>query len=171
MTRPPPPSRARPRRGRLVLAALSVALLAGCAQPPRPASGATDHWSGRLAVQVEDGSAQSFSAGFELKGSPAMGALTLFNPLGNVIAELQWSPGRAVLNNGSETRQSISLQTLVHELTGSALPIDALFGWLKGEQVQATGWQADLSALDKGRLTATRHTPAPHTVLRVILSL
>ena len=154
-----------------MFAAFMGALLAACAQPPRPASGAADHWSGRLAVQVEDAASRSFSAGFELRGSPAAGELTLFNPLGNVIAELQWSSGRAVLNNGSETRQSTSLQTLVRELTGSDLPIDALFGWLKGEQVLATGWQADLSALDKGRLTATRHTPAPHTVLRVILSL
>lgn len=162
---------ARPRRGRLLLATLATALLAACAQPPRPASGAADHWSGRLALQIEDGSAQSFSAGFELQGSPDAGALTLFNPLGNIIAELRWTPGRATLNNGSEQRQSSSLQTLVRELTGSDLPIAALFGWLRGEQVHATNWQADLSALDKGRLTATRHTPTPQAVLRVVLSL
>lgn len=161
----------RPRRGRLVLAALGGMLLAACAQAPRPPDGAADHWSGRLAVQVEDAAAQSFSAGFELQGSPAAGQLTLFNPLGNVLAELQWSPGRALLHSGSETRQSTSLPALVLELTGSELPIEALFGWLKGDQVQAAGWQADLSALDKGRLTATRRMPAPHTVLRIILSL
>ncbi|MBS0509283.1 MAG: outer membrane lipoprotein LolB, partial [Proteobacteria bacterium] len=51
-----------------MLAALGSALLAACAQPPRPASGAADHWSGRLALQVEDAAAQSFSAGFELQG-------------------------------------------------------------------------------------------------------
>lgn len=162
---------ARPQRGRLLLAALGAALLAACAQPPRPAGGAADHWSGRLALQVEDASAQSFSAGFELQGHPDAGTLTLFNPLGNIIAELRWTPGRATLTNGSEQRQSPSLQALVRELTGSDLPITALFGWLKGEQVQATGWQADLSAIDKGRLTATRHTPAPQAVLRVVLSL
>jgi len=134
----------RPARGRLLLAGLALALLGACAQPPRPAGGAADHWSGRLAVQVEDASAQSFSAGFELQGSPQAGELTLFNPLGNVMAQLQWRPG---------------------------LPIAALFGWLKGEAVQATGWQADLSALGQGRLTATRHTPAPQTILRVALSL
>lgn len=161
----------RPRRGRLLLASLCGALLAACAQPPRPDSGASDHWSGRLAVQVQDEAARSFHAGFELKGSAAAGELTLLNPLGNVIAQLTWSPGLAVLNNGSETRQSTSLSTLVGELTGSELPIDALFGWLKGEPVQATGWQADLSALTQGRLTATRHAPAPRTELRVILNL
>ena len=160
----------RPQRGRLVLAALATALLGACAQPPRPADSATDHWSGRLSLQVEDASAQSFNAGFELQGNADAGALTLFNPLGNIVAELQWTPGRATLNNGSEHRQSPSLPTLVRELTGSELPITALFAWLKGEQVQATGWQADLSALDAGRLTATRHLPAPQTVLRIILT-
>ena len=161
----------RPRRGRLVLAGLCGALLTACAQPPRADSGSADHWSGRLAVQVDDEAARSFSAGFELQGSAAAGELTLFNPLGNVIAGLRWSAGLATLNNGSDIHQSTSLQTLVRELTGSELPIDALFGWLKGEQVQAAGWQADLSALDKGRITATRHAPAPRTELRIILSL
>ena len=161
----------RPLRGRLVLGIVAAATLVACAQPPRPADASPDHWSGRLAVQVEDDAGQSFSAGFELKGHPSAGQLTLFNPLGNIIAELQWTPGRAILNNGGEQRQSASLQTLVQALTGSELPIAALFGWLKGEPVQAAGWQADLSALDKGRLTATRHQPAPQAVLRVILSL
>lgn len=161
----------RPQRGRLILAALATALLGACAQPPRPAAGASDHWSGRLSLQVEDADAQSFSAGFELQGSPEAGTLSLLNPLGNVIAELQWVPGRAMLHNGSEERQSSSLSALVRELTGSDLPIAALFAWLKGEQLQATGWQADLSALAAGRITATRHQPAPPAVLRIILSL
>ena len=162
-----PPSPAR----RFVLAGLAAAaLLSACAQPPRPAAGTADHWSGRLAVQVEDASAQSFSAGFELKGAPDAGELTLFNPLGNTLARLEWSPGHALLLNGHERRQSASLQALVLELVGSDLPIAALFGWLKGEAVQAAGWQADLGALDSGRLAATRHTPAPQTTLRIILS-
>ncbi|MDE2413135.1 MAG: outer membrane lipoprotein LolB [Comamonadaceae bacterium] len=161
---------ARARR-RLLLGALTTLLLGACAQPPRPAGGAADRWSGRLAVQVEDAASQSFSAGFELQGSPQAGELTLFNPLGNVMAQLQWWPGHALLRNGGEQRQSTSLETLVRELTGSELPIAALFGWLKGEAVQAAGWQTDLSALAQGRLTATRHTPAPQTTLRVVLSL
>ena len=41
----------RPARGRLLLAGLALALLGACAQPPRPAGAAADHWSGRLAVQ------------------------------------------------------------------------------------------------------------------------
>ena len=122
-------------------------------------------------MQVEDAAAQSFSAGFELKGNPEAGELMLFNPLGNALARLEWAPGRALLHNGDERRESASLQALVQELTGSDLPVAALFGWLKGEAVQAAGWQADLSGLERGRLTAVRHAPAPQTTLRVILSL
>lgn len=69
----------RPLRGRLVLGIVAAATLVACAQPPRPADASPDHWSGRLAVQVEDDAGQSFSAGFELKGHPSAGELTLIN--------------------------------------------------------------------------------------------
>ena len=159
-------------RGRLrVLAALCVGgALAACSQPPAPASGASDQWSGRLALQVEDAASQSFSAGFELQGRPERGQLTLLNPLGNVIAKLEWAPGEAVLISGQERRASESLDALVQELLGSSVPVTALFGWLRGEKVQATGWQADLSALPSGRLVAQRYSPPPQATLRIALS-
>lgn len=157
-------------RRRTLLAMTAGGLLSACAQPPRPPAGKTDHWSGRLAVQVEDAAHQSFNAGFELEGNPDTGELTLLSPLGNIIATLGWSPGHAQLQHGTNRKESTSLQALVFELTGSDLPIAALFGWLKGEAVQAAGWQADLSAISQGRLTAMRQTPAPQTTLRVVLS-
>ena len=53
-----------------------AALLTGCAQPQRQlgseatlASG--HHWSGRMALQVQDSQQQSFSASFELQGRPS----------------------------------------------------------------------------------------------------
>lgn len=160
-----------PERARLGLAMLAAAWLAGCAQPPRAPVGQErpDRWSGRLAVQVEDAAAQSFSAGFVLAGSAGEGTLTLYNPLGNTLAELGWRPGQALLKTGGQLRESPSLHELVRELTGTELPIEALFGWLHGQTVQASGWQADLSRLADGRLVATRHTPAPQAVLRIVL--
>jgi len=160
-----------PERARLGLTVLAAAWLAGCVQPPRPAAGEErpDRWSGRLAVQVEDAAAQSFSAGFVLAGSARQGSLTLYNPLGNTLAELGWQPGQALLKTGGQERESSSLHELVRDLTGTDLPIDALFDWLHGQAVQAAGWQADLSRLADGRLVATRHTPAPQTVLRLVL--
>ncbi|KQR50186.1 lipoprotein insertase outer membrane protein LolB [Acidovorax sp. Leaf160] len=164
---------ANARRPRAWLACASLCLLAACAQPPAPKAStdpAMGAWSGRLSLQVDDAAAQSFSAGFELNGRPEQGQLTVLNPLGNVMATIDWSPGKAVLVEGGQRRESDSLDALVQETTGSALPVAALFGWLRGEAVQATGWQADLSRIDEGRLVAQRLAPPPQATLRVVLS-
>ncbi len=158
---------------RSLLASITLCMLAACAQPPAPAPNANPDigaWSGRLSLQVDDPSAQSFSAGFELTGRPEKGQLTLLNPLGNVMATIEWSPGRAVLMDGSERRESDSLDALVQQMTGSALPVSALFSWLRGDAVQVTGWQADLGAIQQGRLMAQRLAPPPQATLRVVLS-
>lgn len=159
------------QRGRLALLALAGIWLAGCAQPPRQAreAAAAQHWSGRLALQVDQEDAQSFSAAFILSGTSEAGRLQLFSPLGSTLAELQWQAGLARLTTGSEQRESGSLAQLAQELTGAELPIEALFAWLRGEAVQSAGWQADLSRLADGRLVATRQQPAPQATLRIVL--
>lgn len=160
-------------RWRTLLVSVSVGLLAACAQPPAPPP-STDPdigaWSGRLSLQVDDPAAQSFSAGFELTGRPESGQLTLLNPLGNVLATIEWSPGRAVLKDGSSQKESASLDSLVQEMTGSALPVSALFSWLRGDAVQVTGWEANLDSIADGRLVAQRLAPPPQATLRVVLS-
>lgn len=169
-----PAAGAGQRRRGLVASLALAGLLAACAQPPAPrlsADPANGAWSGRLSLLVDDASAQSFNAGFELTGRPEQGQLTLLNPLGNVLARLEWSPGRAVLMDGQKQTASDSLDQLVQRLTGSALPVSALFSWLRGDAVQAPGWQADLSALQEhGRLVARRFSPMPEATLRIVLS-
>ena len=152
-----------------LLACAALALAAGCAQPSRPQVQASERtaWSGRLALQVQDQASQSFSAGFELQGSAANGELRLFTPLGSVLAQVNWAPGRARLQSSSEVRESDSLEELLARTLGTPLPVAALFSWLQGTQTTASGWQADLSALDNGRLVATRYEPEPRAVLRV----
>jgi len=171
------------RRRALLLAAAPLALaLAGCAQPrrrPQPpdsatattATTATTAWSGRLALQVhgEQSEDQSFSASFELQGTQREGQLVLLSPFGAVLAELQWSPAGAQLRQGGQLRESPSLDALVQDTMGTALPLGALFSWLAGEQAQAPGWQADLSQLAEGRLRAQRTDPLPRATLRVVL--
>lgn len=150
-----------------------LVLLAGCASPPgtAPAMRAEQSaWNGRLALQVEEQAgqaAQSFSATFELQGNAAQGELTLLSPLGNVLARIDWTPEHARLLSGGSTQESTSLDTLLAQVTGTALPVRALFDWLRGVQTTASGWQANLSDIDRGRLEATRHTPAPRATLRV----
>lgn len=146
-------------------------LLGACAQPPRPSANQrlSDVWTGRLALAVEGNAAQSFSAGFALEGTPEQGELTLSTPLGTVLAVLRWEPGRAELQSPGGERAANSLDELLNDAVGSAIPVAALFAWLKGDAVTATGWQADLSGLEGGRLMAVRTEPLPHATLRIAL--
>jgi outer membrane lipoprotein LolB len=159
-------------RRRIVLAAgtLTALLLAGCAAP-RPiassASSAQESWSGRLSLRVDSEPVQTFSALFDLHGTPERGTLTLTTPLGSTLAELRWSPGEALLDNGSETRRYASVDALIQAATGTTIPVGALFGWLAGRDDTVPGWRPDLTQLASGRLQATREAPLPRADLRV----
>lgn len=120
-------------------------------------------------MQVEGSAAQSFSAGFELKGSVQTGELSLFNPLGGTLARMVWQPGSATLIARGETSKFDSLENLVEQATGAPLPVTALFDWLRGDNTAIPGWQADLSHLDDGRLSAVRSQPQPTATLRVVI--
>jgi outer membrane lipoprotein LolB len=151
-----------------LFATLLALLLAACATPPRPAAPpGVQVWTGRLALNVEGRAGESFSAGFELKGAPQAGELSLFNPLGGTVAVLAWAPGSAVLRSGGNTRQFPSLEALAEEATGAPIPIAALFDWLAGKATPVAGWQADVSQVAEGRLRARRVDPPPLADLRV----
>ena len=145
-------------------------MLAGCAGPDlaRP-SGSEAYWSGRLAVRVEGAERQSFSASFELSGAAQQGRLKLLSPLGSTVALIEWDATGAQVRGESETRRYRSLELLVEESTGAPLPVRTLFDWLAGRNTQLPGWQADLSALSEGRLSASRLAPTPPIQLRLIL--
>lgn len=151
---------------------IAIFLIAGCAQIPRSEGQngiESQLWRGRLGLRVESDPPQSFSAGFELSGNADQGALRLYSPLGTTLADLRWSPQSATLSNNGETRQFESLDALATQATGTAIPIAALFQWLAGVQTRADGWNADLSQLEGGRLTAQRTQPLPTAELRLIL--
>jgi len=152
------------RRGLLLAAA---GLLAGCASVGRPE--AEPVWNGRLALQVRSEPPQSFSAVFQLRGSPAHGLLSLSTPVGSTLAHLEWEPGRAVLRARGEVRDFPSIEALAQEATGTALPLAALFDWLAGRPAEVPGWQADLTRLGEGRLLARREQPPPQAELRIVL--
>jgi len=73
------------------------------------------------------------------------------------------------LSDGGKHQYFNSLAELTEKTTGAALPVEAIFGWLQGRDVQATGWQADLSALSQGSLIARRTAPLPEVTLRIKL--
>lgn len=152
----------------------SAALLAGCTTPSRYGPAVAENsplWAGRLGLQVHDTDAQeqSFSASFQLLGTPSAGQLDVFNPLGSQIAQLQWQPGSASLQQGSQLTHSDSLDALVQRSLGTALPIQALFAWLQGQDATVPGWSVDLSRHASGRVTAQRSMPLPQATLRIVL--
>jgi outer membrane lipoprotein LolB len=111
---------------------------------------------------------QSFSAGFDLHGSPQAGELQLTSPLGNTLATVLWAPGSAELRQGDQVTRRATLDELTTDLGGTALPVAALFAWLRGQPLDARGWQADLSRQPEGRVTARRTQPQPSAELRIV---
>ena len=153
---------------------VSVMWLSACSTPSlrhqATSSAMPAFWYGRLALQIDSTPPQNFSANFELLGSAQQGELLLLSPLGTTLGRLRWQPGQAQLDQGDQHWQDSSVQSLTEQLTGTALPLDALFQWLTGQAQNAPGWQVDLSLLnERGRLRAERLQPEPRTVLKLQL--
>jgi outer membrane lipoprotein LolB len=155
------------RRTLLLAGAL---LLTACATPPPPLGGPSDHrWTGRLALQIETDPPQHFSAAFELSGQASAGELRLISPLGQVLGTARWTPQGAWLQRGREEQPYADMDELTTAVTGTALPLEPLFQWLRGEPAALGGWQADLSRHADGRLQARRLQPEPAVQLRLVL--
>lgn len=150
---------------------LSLSMLTACMHALRTPAGSAqaEFWSGRLSLQVHSEPVQSFSAGFELKGSPAQGELLLSSPLGNTLLAARWTPLEAVLEESGKTRRFSNIDALIEQSTGAALPVAALFDWLHGKPGQQQGWTADLGQLSQGRISAQRSKPLPRADLRMVL--
>ncbi len=156
---------------RLVLLVL-FGVLAACATAPKPSApvdAVSGPWVGRLALTVQDQPGQSFSAGFELKGTAVNGDLTLYSPIGGTLAALSWQPGKAMLRTGSKSTDFESVDALLAQVTGTPIPVGALFDWLRGVATPVPGWQPDVSQVGAGRLSAKRTEPPPQADLRVVL--
>ncbi len=158
---------AAPTSLRLLLAGAALALLTACATPPREAAFGETVWQGRLALRVDSQPPQSMSAGFELRGEARQGELALSSPLGQVLAVADWGPQGARLRQGGTERRYASIDEMTAELTGTALPLAALFAWLRGQADTPEGWEVDLSGHADGRLLARRLAPPPTAELRL----
>ena len=153
---------------RHIAIATLAALLGGCAAPKVLTAPGVDAWNGRLALSVNSTPPQTYSAGFDLHGTPEVGELLLTTPLGTTLATVTWSPGRAEMTQGHQTTLRNSLSELSADLGGAAVPVTALFAWLKGQPTEVDGWQADLSRHAQGRVTARRLQPLPAAELRLV---
>ena len=156
-----------------LLALLLAAMLSACSTTPhpQPSTGPADaYWQGKLALRLDSQpEPKSYFANFELSGSAREGELLLTSPLGTTLARLSWQPGQAVLRRSGDEQVFDDLDALATQATGTALPIAAMFEWLRGHPVAARGWRADLQQLDDGRLRAHRDQPAPAADLQMVL--
>ncbi len=157
----------------------AATLLASCASVGLPSGEPGQTVSGRLSVRVADQPERGISAGFELQGSARQGQLLLSGPLGTTLARAVWSPGQAVLASaGSETRFA-DLDSLSAAALGEAVPMAALFDWLRGRPwagatsqargdgvpgFEQLGWQIDLARWSDGWVEARRAAPPAVTV-------
>jgi outer membrane lipoprotein LolB len=154
---------------------LSVCLLSGCATPTLSSSSTSEaatpqtEWQGRLSVTVMGNPPTAMSARFLLRGDEHNGTLDLYSPLGTTVGALQWSPQQVQLSDGMQLQSFKSLAELTEKITGAALPMDAIFSWLQGNNDPVAGWQTDLSGAQQGSLTARRTAPTPEVTLRIKL--
>ncbi|MDM0113893.1 lipoprotein insertase outer membrane protein LolB [Variovorax sp. J22R133] len=121
-----------------------------------------------MSLRIDSAPPQSFSALFDLRGNAQAGELTLTSPIGSTLGLARWSPGEAVLQNGSDSRRFDSVEAMIEAATGAAIPMDALFGWLDGQDKPVAGWKANLSQVASGSIQATRSTPQPTAELRIL---
>lgn len=176
-TLPAGPSMPAPGTTRLVPWAawlvLALALLSGCATRTAPliaVDGAErQHWSGRLSLHIASAPAQGLSASFELQGQAQAGELRLLSPFGQTLATAIWQPQGATLRQGERTLHYPDMDALTADLTGTPLPVAALFDWLRGRATPVQGWSVDLTEQTSGRLRAQRSSPLPEAMLRLVL--
>jgi len=153
---------------RFVFAALALALLTACSSVPRQTA-LEPVYSGRLALSVQTTSPQSWSAGFELRGTAQRGELSLLSPIGSVLAHIEWDSQGARLQQGQRSELFPSLDALLEQASGTAWPATALFDWMQGRPTPVAGWELDWSQWATSGLLRAHRSQAPVTDLRLVL--
>ena len=128
--------------------------------------------------------ARNVTANFDLQGTPEQGRLDLSTPLGTVLAQARWAPGKVALVTSQGETAFRSLDDLTREVLGESLPVAALFDWLRGRPwpgapskpsatpadkgFQQLGWDVSLARFDEG-LIAAKRDQAPAVTVRAKL--
>jgi outer membrane lipoprotein LolB len=128
------------------------------------------HWQGRLSLRVLQPQPEQFSANFELHGSAETGELSIISPLGTTLAVARWTPHNAHLLQGQKVQDYASMEALTQQLTGAALPLQALLAWLDTDGPPLPGWQLTSESPATGRrVFARREAPLPALQLTLLL--
>ena len=146
--------------------ALASLALSGCGLPRRPPD--EQRLGGRASVSVGAvGSRPAHRESFEFEwlGTAESGQLTLLGPLGQIVAQLSWTPQRAQLRQAGQStdRLAATPEVLSESVLGERLPVKALGDWLRGrpwgsapaiatpEGFAQLGWQVDVRRLASDR--------------------
>ncbi len=124
-------------------------LLTGCAGmkvPPAPVDGFSA--SGRVSIRAGN---DAHYANFGWQAEPQTDRLSLGNPLGQILAELEIhylgdAPAYAVLTDADGKARSGAAEELLFDATGMHLPLAGLRWWLQG--VPAPGLASNRSTAD-----------------------
>lgn len=136
------------------------------------------YFSGRIAVSVSadpnipNSKADSWSANFELSGSPQEGSLRLATPVGTTVAHVEWSADHAMVQTNEETLMFANLDELTRSYFNQNIPIAALFDWLAGKPTQqdVPGWEVDLKRASNHIIKAEKNAAnAPKIKLRAVV--
>jgi len=132
-------------------------------------------------VRVEGTQPRSVSAGFELRGDASHGEMSLSTPLGNMLARARWQAGDVRLETPDGERRFDDLDAMARETLGEAVPVLALFDWLRGRpwsgapsrpldgpSFEQLGWIVDLARFADGLVDA-RRVDAPAVIVRARL--
>ena len=152
-------------------ASIAIILIASCAHQTGLTSTndiKNGPWAGRISLQIQSEPPQAFFAGFELSGRAEQGELRLTSPIGSTLGVMRWSATDAVLESGRDVKHFASVEALLEQTTGAAVPVTALFDWLGGKNTSLDGWTADLTQQARGKITARRSSPAPQIELRIV---
>jgi outer membrane lipoprotein LolB len=137
-----------------------------------------------MSVQI-DGTAEeparSVVAAFELTGNAERGRLDLITPIGVTLARASWQPGAVSVETPQGKSQHASLADMSRQVLGEALPVAAMFDWLRGRPwpgagsvaappdepvgFHQLGWAVDLSRFEQSRIAARRSEPPAVVVL------
>lgn len=170
------------RRWMLAAPAAAALWLSGCSSVPKAAqddmAALVDmpRLTGRFGLvvpAVAGGSrGQSVNASFELQGDARRGRLEMSTPMGSLVARVSWKPGTAWVQTPEGERTYDDIDALTQELLGEALPVQALFDWLRGRPwpqaphraageggFEQLGWQVDLRRFGDQLISAQRLNP------------
>ncbi|OWQ93854.1 hypothetical protein CDN99_05320 [Roseateles aquatilis] len=166
-----------------LLGGASLLALSGCSSVPKvpeaDAAALADapRLTGRFGLIVPAGPGgqprgQSVNANFELAGDARLGRLEMSTQMGSLVARVSWKPGTATVQTPDGERSYDDIDALTQELLGEALPVQALFDWLRGRPwpqaphrasgesgFEQLGWQVDLRRFDTQLISAQRLNP------------